>query len=101
VLRDADLDPLLTPEALTVAPELASLALLERALDLTQPALIAAHPELHACLDDYPQGLPWDAQTHCAVTLMNLTARLRAVLRTYYRLILAANGPGDRDDIPF
>jgi hypothetical protein len=101
VLRDADLDPLPTPEALTVAPELASLALLERALDLTQPALIAAHPELHACLDDYPQGLPWDAQTHCAVTMMNLAARLRAVLRTYYRLLLVANGPANADEVPF
>ena len=100
MLRDADLDPVPTPDALTQAPELAALTLLERALDVTRYALIAAHPELHACRDDYPRGLPWDAQARCAVALMTLADRLQVVLHTYYRLLLDADAPG-ADDLPF
>ncbi|MCU0256995.1 MAG: hypothetical protein MUF56_08720 [Solirubrobacteraceae bacterium] len=102
MLRDADLDPVPTPAALARAPELAALALLERALDVSRYALIAAHPELHACLDDYPRGLPWDAQARCAAALIGLADRLQVVLHTYYRVLLDANGPAaGADEVPF
>lgn len=101
MLRDEDLDPIPTPEALARAPALAALALLERALDVTRYALLAAHPELHACFDDYPQGLPWDAQARCAVALMGLADRLQVVLHTYYRVLLDADGASSADEVPF
>ena len=102
MLTDADLDPIPTAEALARAPELAALSVLERALDVSRYALIAAHPELHACLDDYPHGLPWDAQARCAAALISLTDRLQIVLHTYYRVFLDADGPAaDADEVTF
>jgi hypothetical protein len=101
MLRDEDLDPVPTPAALARAPELAALAILERALDVTRYALLAAYPELHACLDDYPQGLPWDAQARCAVAVMNLADRLQVVLHTYSRVLLDASGASCADEVPF
>jgi hypothetical protein len=82
-------------------PELAALALLERALEVTRHALIAANPELHACLDESPGGLPWDAQVHCASDLLDLAARIRAELQTYRRLLAEADALYDADDFPF
>jgi hypothetical protein len=101
MLRDEDLDPVPTAEALTQAPELAALAILEHALDVTRYALLAAYPEFHACLDDYPQGLPWDAKARCAVALMNVADRLQVVLHTYYRVLLDANDASSADEVPF
>lgn len=101
MLRDADLDPVPSAEALTQAPELAALALLDRALDVTRCALLAAYPEFHACLDDYPQGLPWDAKARSALALMNVADRLQVVLHTYYRVLLDSDRAPSDDELPF
>ena len=97
----ADLDPLPTHEALARAPELAPIALLQRALDVTCHALIAANPEMNACLDDAPHGPPCDAQVRCTFALIALADRLQASLHTYVRLLAEADAAQRADDIDF
>ena len=80
----------------------AGLDLLERTLAVTRHALIAANPELHACLDESPGGLPWDAQVYCANDLLNLADRIRGVLRTYRHLLAEAEVTSyGANDFPF
>jgi hypothetical protein len=100
--KRAEVDPLPAPDELARAPELATLVLLERALEVTRNALIAANPELHACLDESPAGLPWDAQARCASDLVDLADRIRVVLHTYRRLLAEADAVlYGADDFPF
>jgi len=78
-----------TPDVLARSPELAALALLERALDVTRHALIAANPELQACLDELlePGGLPRDAQLKAARDVLRQTDPLHRALHHYRRLL--------------
>ncbi len=79
--------PVPTPDVLARSPELAALALLERALDVTRHALIAANPELHACQDEQPGGLPWDSQAKAARVVLGQADQLHRALHHYRRLL--------------
>ncbi|MBU2502416.1 hypothetical protein KJ682_13875 [bacterium] len=79
--------PAPTHDVLVRFPELAVLALLQRVLEITHHALIAANPELHACLDEEPGGLPWDAQVKAASNLLDLAGQTHGALHHYRRLL--------------
>ena len=72
-------DQLPTPAEITEASELAILAALDTALDLSQRALLSAHPEL--CEDRFPRASMKAAL--CANRIMNLAGRLQAALAQY------------------
>lgn len=83
-----------TYEQLVAAPELASLAVLEAALDVTGVALAVAWPELHdidtACEHAKPRA---------ALDILRLAADLVAAVNRY-RLVLAL-ADDRRHDLPF
>lgn len=84
----------LTCEQLLAAPELASLAVLEAALDVASVALAAAWPELHdidiACEHDEPRA---------AFDILLRASNLAAAVNRY-RLVLALTHT-KQNDLPF
>ena len=89
----------LRPPDLDAAPELAALAVVRAAAEITVTAILAANPELTAG-DDSP--LPVCARA--ARRVIDDACRLRLVIDDYRALVAAfaavAAGPGT-DDIPF
>lgn len=81
--------------SLGVAPELAALALLEAALEVTRAALVAAHPELLRS-DDF---VPSVASTEVAFQLIEQALRLCGTIH-HYRIALVLD-PGPDGPIPF
>jgi hypothetical protein len=83
-------------------PQLATLAILERTLEVTRAVLLAAHPELHACLDEPPHRLPWDDQAYSAAAILEIAGKLQLLLDTYRRTLAPADAAEySGDDIPF
>lgn len=80
--------------SLGFAPELAALALLEAALEVTRAALVAAHPELRS--DDF---VPSVASTEVASQLIEQALGLCGTIRRY-RIALVLD-PGPDGPIPF
>ena len=81
--------------ALGAAPELASLALLEAALEVTSAALVAAQPELLRPDDVKPS-------TESAAVALTLIEQAQALRRTVnrYRIALVAD-PEPDEPLPF
>jgi hypothetical protein len=84
-----------TYEQLLAAPELASLALLESALDVASLALAAAWPELHDA-DVHERD---DDEPLAALEILERAATLVAAIHRYRRVLVAAGTA--RDDLPF
>lgn len=84
----------LTPPDLAEHPQLATVELLRKTLELTRMALFAAHPELHA--DDY---LPdaFGPEVEDAVHVIVTIDTLLPVLKAYQEVVQA----GQDLDIPF
>jgi hypothetical protein len=82
----------LSPEKLAISPELASLAVLDTALDMTTLALAAAWPELQDGLFSYDEP-------RAALEIIELARALAAALRRYRRALVTV----DRRelDLPF
>lgn len=98
---------LLAPHELEQAPELALLAVLDRALDIAAYAVLVAHPELSES-EPRPYWCPPELDTHRAETLLRLADRLRRALSLYRIAVLRTlppkqppQGTAGRDDIPF
>lgn len=81
--------------SLGVAPELAALALLEAAIEVSRAALVAAHPELLR-QDDF---VPSVASTEVAFQLIQQALRLCGTIH-HYRVALVLD-PGPDGPIPF
>jgi hypothetical protein len=93
-------DQLPTPGEIAEASELAVLAVLDTALDMSVRALIAAHPEL--CGDHFPRTRMKAAL--CGNRLMNLACQLQAAVARYRlvtlrRLPLEPESTDDLDSI--
>lgn len=93
--------PVPTPDVLARSPELAVLALLERVLLITRNSLIAANPELHACLDEEPDGLWDDVQVKAARILMDFAGQTHGALHHYRLLLAELNALEDDYGFPF
>ena len=91
-------DPLVTPETVAAAPELAVLALLDHALDVTRLALLAAQPSL---VGEPP---PWRVTTElrAATRVLRAALALERAAAAYRRAVLAAlhDGPASDNDVP-
>src|SRR5919201_7168499 len=85
-------DQLPTPGEITEASELAVLAVLDTALDMSVRALIAAHPEL--CRENFPRSRMKAAL--CGSRLMNLACQLQAAVARY-RLVTLRRLPLEPD----
>jgi hypothetical protein len=83
-----------TYEQLTRNPELASLALLEAALDVASVALAAAWPELHEI-----EMAREHEEPRAALDILQLAGDLVAAV-DHYRLVLAG-ADAQRHDLPF
>ncbi len=81
-------DLLPTPRELATAPQLAILAALEAAIDVTLVALVAAHQPLQATADSTD---PASSRVACAADHVIDTAQALAAAIIAYRLVL----PGD------
>lgn len=92
-------EPLVTPETVAAAPELAILALLDHALDVTRLALLAAQPSL---VGEPP---PWrvTAELRAATRVLRAALALERAADAYRRTVLAAlrDEPSDDTDVPF
>jgi hypothetical protein len=93
-----------TPPEVERAPEVALLAVLDRALDATVAAIIAAHPNL---ADGEPYYRRLDRpEARAADAILARAARLRDALHRYRRVLARledaeSSTPGDANDIPF
>ena len=91
--RDQALVSRPTYEQLLATPELATLAVLETALDVTVLALAAQHPELH---DQIADALP---ELRAAGDIIDLARALATELKRYRGELVSA---AERDDqLPF
>jgi len=84
------MDPLQLPTPADIAdnPELASLAILDSALDISATAILAQYPEIHSPdwpLDSHP---PPDPPTYAANVLLTLLGATRTAVRSYRETIL-------------
>jgi hypothetical protein len=89
-----------TPQELIAAPELAVLASLEHAIELTSRMLVAAHPEL---IGERSHLHPLDLQATFAQRLLHLAMLLTNATTRYQAAVFAALHEPDsvHDDIPF
>lgn len=82
---------------LVLAPELATIALLELALDVTVTALLAQHPTL---IDDYAMTRDRDPVVSLAAAICRRAVSLEDTLERYARAVRdAATAPAADDDI--
>jgi hypothetical protein len=86
-----------TPPVLSlgIAPELAALALLEAALEVTRAALAAAHPELLSPGDFEPSCAPAEVACRLIEQALALCGTIHR-----YRIVLVLD-PGPDGPIPF
>lgn len=87
--------PLLRPPDLVEHPQLATIELLRRVLEVTRMALLAAHPELHA--DEYIPSST-DKDTLAARDAIGAIDALLPRLMSYRRALQAVH---DSLDVPF
>lgn len=89
-----------TPDELATTPELALMLALEASLDLTQRALVAAHPEL----SDPPRP-SWrrelDPSCRSAEHFVAVALELGAIIGDYRRAALEERQRLIDDDLPF
>jgi hypothetical protein len=87
------------PRLLSQAPELATLAVLEVALEITVRALVAEHPTL----DELAERPVEPRSLRCARKLLAGIYPLQRAVQRYRAAVLAATSPeGDDDDnLPF
>lgn len=90
---------LVQPRLLSQAPELATLAVLEVALEITVRALIAEHPTL----DEFEPSLAEPRSLRRARRLLAGIYPLQRAVQRYRTAVLAATGSegDDDDDTPF
>jgi len=90
-----------TPPELAQAPELALIALLDHALELTVRALVAVHPQL--CDDERPHWIPQTPSTITAQAILSTVYSLQQSLDDYrHHIHMEMNPPTtDHDPYPF
>jgi hypothetical protein len=90
-----------TPPELAQAPELALIALLHHALELTVRVLIAAHPQLNDL--EKPYWIPQPHSTTIAQTILSTVYSLQQNLDDYRHQIHTEINPTttDKDPYPF
>ena len=86
-----------TPPELAQAPELALIALLDHALELTLRALLAAHPQL--CDHERPYWIPQTHSTMIAEAILSTVYSLQQSLDDYrHHIHMEINPPTPEDD---
>lgn len=83
-----------TPIELGANPEVAAVAMLHYAIDVTERSLATAYPEL--CEVDFSWQPPTAGSTLLAQTLLHHLALLSEFLRNYRTAVAAEAGPGRR-----
>ena len=83
----------ITAERLASCPEIAALAVLDTALDVSVFALLAACPELH-------DGHLTFRRSRVALEIVDLARALGCALRRYRRAVITPDRR-ERDDLPF
>lgn len=85
-------------DALRLDPELATLAILDAALQASRAALIAEHPDAR-CLDDHQEQIP--PVVILASLVVARAKELRALLAHYRRAVDDFRVVNRGDDLPF